>query len=130
MTNGTFPDYQQIIPKEYSTHVTLLKQDLVNAFKRSSVFLNKFQQVTLNIGENDLTLTTNNGELGTATESIKASTEGEDLTLSFNQRYLSDCLTHFADESITLHFAGIGRPLVITGVNDSSTRYLVMPMNK
>lgn len=130
LTNGTFPDYEQIIPKEYVTHVTVLKQDLAQAFKRSQVFLNKFQQVTLLVSKDDLTISTNNGEVGTTTESIKATTEGEELTLNFNQRYVSDCLQHFVDDSIVLHFAGIGRPLVITGVNDTSARYLVMPMNK
>lgn len=130
LTNGSFPDYEQIIPKEYISHVTILKQDLIQAFKRSSIFLNKFQQVSIHINENDLTISANNGELGTTTESIKATTEGEDLVLSFNQRYISDCLAHFNDDSIILHFAGIGRPLVITGVNDTSTRYLVMPMNR
>jgi len=130
LTSGSFPDYEQIIPKEYVSHVTILKQDLIQAFKRSSIFLNKFQQVNLHISENDLTISANNGEVGTTTESIRATTEGEDLTLSFNQRYISDCLSHFNDDSIILHFAGIGRPLVITGVNDTSTRYLVMPMNR
>lgn len=130
LTNGNFPDYEQIIPKEYVSHVTVLKQDLAHAFKRSQVFLNKFQQVSLHVGDNDLTISTNNGEVGTTTESIKASTEGEELVLNFNQRFLSDCLQHFVDDSVILHFAGVGRPLVITGVNDTSVRYLVMPMNK
>ncbi len=130
LTNGSFPDYEQIIPKEYVSHVTVLKQDLVQAFRRSHVFLNKFQQVSLHVNENDLTITANNGEVGTTTESIKATTEGEELLLNFNQRYISDCLQHFVDDSVILHFAGIGRPLVITGVSDISTRYLVMPMNK
>ena len=130
LTSGSFPDYEQIIPKEYVSHVTILKQDLIQAFKRSSIFLNKFQQVGIHINKNDLTISANNGEVGTTTESIRATTEGEELTLSFNQRYISDCLSHFNDDSIVLHFAGIGRPLVITGVNDTSTRYLVMPMNR
>lgn len=130
LTNGSFPDYEQIIPKEYISHVTILKQDLIQAFKRSSIFLNKFQQVSLHINKNDLTISTNNGDIGTTTESIRATTDGEELTLNFNQRYINDCLSHFNDDSIILHFAGIGRPLVITGVNDTSTRYLVMPMNK
>ncbi|GAB4222460.1 MAG: DNA polymerase III subunit beta [Francisella sp.] len=130
LTNGSFPDYEQIIPKEFISHVTILKQDLIQAFKRSSIFLNKFQQVSLNINKNNLTISSNNSDIGTTTESIKATTEGEELTLSFNQRYISDCLSHFNDDSIILHFAGIGRPLVITGINDVSTRYLVMPMNR
>lgn len=130
LTTGSFPDYEQIIPKEYSSHVTILKQDLIQAFKRSQVFLNKFQQVTLHITKDDLTISTNNGELGTTTESIKASTEGDDITLNFNQRYISEALQYFNDDSIILSFTGIGRPMVINGVNDTTTRYLVMTMNK
>lgn len=128
LTNGTFPDYEQIIPKEYTSHVTLLKQDLILAFKRSQIFLNKFQQITFDVTREGLTLSTNNGEAGTITETIQATVEGEDITLKFNQRYISEGLAHFSDDSIKLSFTGIGRPMVITGVNDSSTRYLVMTM--
>ncbi len=130
LTSGSFPDYEQIIPKEYSTHSTLLKNDLTHAFKKTNIFLNKFMQVTLHINEKSVTVSANSGEVGTTTESVPAQTEGEDLTLSFNQRYVSEPLSYIADDSIVMHFAGIGRPLVIKGVNDTSLRYLVMPMNK
>lgn len=130
LTAGSFPDYEQIIPKEYSTHVTLLKNDLQSAFKKSSIFLNKFLQVGLQVTQTALIVSAQSGEVGTTTESLPAQTQGEDLQLNFNQRYLSEPLPHIADESITLHFAGIGRPLVMEGVNDGSLRYLVMPMNK
>jgi DNA polymerase III subunit beta len=130
LTSGSFPDYEQIIPKEYSTHSTILKNDLAHAFKKTNIFLNKFLQVGLYVTNNSVTVTANSTEVGTTTESIKAQTEGEDLTLNFNQRYLSEPLSHIVDDSIVMHFAGIGRPLVIEGVNDKSLRYLVMPMNK
>ena len=70
------------------------------------------------------------GEAGTTTESIRAETGGEELVLNFNQRYLSEVLNHLIDDSITLQFSGVGRPVVIKGQTDSSVRYLVMPMNK
>jgi len=130
LTSGSFPDYNQIIPKEFSTHSTLLKNDLINTFKKTNIFLNKFMQVGLYVTEKSLTVSAQNGEVGTTTESIKAQTQGEDLQLNFNQRYLSEPLAHIIDESIIMHFAGIGRPLVIEGVNDRTVRYLVMPMNK
>ena len=130
LTSGSFPDYAQIIPKEYSTHSTLLKNDLAQAFKKTNIFLNKFLQVGLHVTSSSLTISANSGEIGTTTESVKAQTQGEDLTLNFNQRYISEPLGHITDDSITLHFAGIGRPLVIEGVNDKTLRYLVMPMNK
>lgn len=130
LTTGSFPDYEQIIPKEYVTHCTVLKDDLIHAFKKSSIFLNKFFQVGLYITQNSLTVSANNGDLGTTTESIKAETEGDEITLSFNQRYITEILGHFVDDSIIMHFAGIGRPMVMQGVSDETLRYLVMPMNK
>jgi len=130
LTGGSFPDYEQIIPKEYSTHSTLLKNDLAHAFKKSNIFLNKFLQVGIYVTKDSVTITANSGEVGTTTESIRAQTEGDDLTLNFNQRYISEPLGHIVDDSIVMHFAGIGRPLVIEGVNERSLRYLVMPMNK
>lgn len=130
LTTGSFPDYEQIIPKEYSSHTTLIKQDLQNTFRKTNIFLNKFLQVTLNITNNSLTVSANSGDVGNTTESIKAQTEGDELTLSFNQRYLSEPLNYITDDSLVMHFAGIGRPLVMSGVNDNTLRYLVMPMNK
>ncbi|MCB9818851.1 DNA polymerase III subunit beta [Candidatus Nomurabacteria bacterium] len=130
LISGSFPDYEQIMPKEFAAKVTLLKEDLVRAFKKTSIFLNKFAQVGLYITKGSLTVSAVGGELGTTTESLKAETEGEELTLNFNQRYLSEVLSHMVDDSVVLQFSGVGRPVVIKGVSDASVRYLVMPMNK
>lgn len=130
LTTGSFPDYVQIIPKEYVSHSTLLKNDLAHAFKKTNIFLNKFFQVGMHVTARSVTIHANNGDIGTTTESINATTEGDDLTLSFNQRYIAEALPHIGSESIVMHFAGMARPMVIEGVEDKSLRYLVMPMNK
>ncbi|MBX2866506.1 DNA polymerase III subunit beta [Candidatus Kaiserbacteria bacterium] len=129
LTAGTFPDYAQIIPKEYATHTTLLTADLVNALKKTSIFLNKFMQLTLEVSGGELRLTSK-GEIGVTKEKINAATEGDDITLNVNQRYIQDILGYVVDDSVVIHFAGIGRPLVLESVHDRSLRYLVMPMNK
>lgn len=130
LISGSFPDYEQIIPKEYVTHTTVLKNDLMQAFKKTHVFLNKFMQVTMKVGSDSLVVSSQNGEVGTTTDTVKVHTDGSELTLNFNQQYLIDPLTHISDESVILHFAGIGRPLVLQGISDTTLRYLVMPMNK
>ena len=132
LTEGSFPDYVQIIPKEYVSHVTLLRADFIHALKKTNIFANKFMQVGLKIDTTKhlVTLAADNGEVGTTKESISVTDEGEELSLSFNQRYLHEPLQSFADDSITLHFAGVGRPVIMEGVNERSFRYLVMPMNK
>lgn len=127
---GSFPDYQQIIPKEFSTHTTVVKQDLVTLLKKTQVFLNKFMQVTVEVGQTNLKATSQNGEVGTTTDEITVNSDGDELTLSFNHRYLYEPLNHIHDDTLLLHFAGIGRPLVIEGASDKTIRYLVMPMNR
>jgi len=47
--DGVFPDYRQIIPKEFKTEAVVLKQDLLNALKLSNIFSDKFNQVNLTI---------------------------------------------------------------------------------
>ena len=130
LVNGTFPDYEGIIPKEYTTTITLLTNDLTNALKKTNIFLNKFMQLTLTITSNQLTLSSQSSDAGTTTETINASVEGEDLTLNFNQKYIMEVLGHLTDDSVRLKCAGVGRPMVIENVHDKTLRYLVMPMNK
>jgi DNA polymerase III subunit beta len=130
LVTGSFPDYVQIIPKEYVSHVTVLKEDLLRSFKRTNIFLNKFRQVSLTITDTNLTIASNNNEIGHTTDTIRAEVDGEELSLNFNQQYVMDPLQHIQDDSVIMHFAGIGRAMVLEGLSDKSLRYLVMPMNK
>ena len=130
LITGSFPDYAQIIPKEFITHAIVLKEDLLRSFKKTNIFLNKFRQVSLTVTTHNLTVASNNNEVGHTTDTIKAEVDGEELILNFNQQYVMDPLPFIQDDSIKLSFAGIGRAVIMEGVNDKSLRYLVMPMNK
>jgi len=105
LITGTFPDYQQIIPKEFSTHTTVVKQDLSIILKKTQVFLNKFMQVTVAATQRALTLSAHNGEVGAVSDEMSADTAGEDITLNFNHRYLFEPLQYINDDTIVLHFA-------------------------
>lgn len=132
LTDGTFPDYKQIIPKEYVSEVTLLKSDFLQACKRTNIFSDRFHQVQFNINpkEKRFTITSKNPEVGESTTSLEGAVEGEALSISFNLKYISDALQSIAVDSITLSFSGAGKPMVINGVGDQSFTYLVMPMNR
>lgn len=132
LTEGSFPDYAQIIPKEFATEVTVLASDFLHALKMTNVFVNKFLQVGFEISTptKSLIVRCDGGEIGKTTEHVSAIIEGDGLTLSFNQRYVTDPLPHIPGESIVLRFAGIGRPMVMEPISEKTVRYLVMPMNK
>ncbi len=132
LVDGSFPDYKQIIPKEFQTEVVLLKQDLADALKMSNIFSDNFSQVTLFVSnkKNTLELLTQNQDVGENRSIIKCRTEGEDLDVSFNHKYLAEALQSIDFDSLVLKFAGKNKPMVMEGVGDRSFMYLVMPMNK
>jgi DNA polymerase III subunit beta len=132
LINGNFPDYKQIIPKEYTTEVVVLKQDIINTFKNTNVFLDKFNQVSffINPAKKLFTISSKNENIGEVTDTIEAAITGEELNINFNHKYISDCLQSITQDSISFEFTGLSKPVVVRGVGEASFFYLVMPMNK
>lgn len=132
LTNAVYPDYRQIIPKESIVDAVILRKDFENALKRTTIFSDSFQKIriSLNPKKNSLSLFAKNAEIGESSETVSANVSGSALDLSFNHRYLSAVLSLTTSESISLTAAGIGRPLIIKGVGDTSLMYLVSPMNQ
>ncbi len=130
--DGVFPDYKQIIPREFKTEVIVLKQDLVNALKLANVFSDSFNQLNIkvSVSEKKFELRTKNSEVGDNMNVLDATLSGEDVEINFNQKYITDSFQSIESDSVSLEFNSINRPVVIRGVSDKSFLYLVMPMNK
>ena len=129
--DGTFPDYKQIIPHKFSTEITLLKEDLLNALKVVNVFSNKLHQLKLHIDPQAdvFEITTQNTEVGETVQKINATIEGEGVNVTFNYKYVVDCFSSITSDSLTLKLNTGTKPMVITPIGDTSFLYLVMPMN-
>jgi len=132
IVDGVFPDYKQIIPKVENTVVSLLKEDFVQSMKVSNVFSDNFNQATMTISPSDgmFEISTKNKDRGESINKIKVKAEGESIKISFNFKYINDCLSSIKSDSLKFTFNGPGKPLIISGGKDGSFRYLVMPMNK
>lgn len=132
LTNAAYPDYHQIIPKESVVEATVLRKDFETALKRTSIFADSFQKIRLTFDQKkkNLTLFAHNTDLGESTETLGAQVTGETIQIAFNYRYLATILTLTTAENLSFSVAGIGRPLIIRGVGDTSLLYLVSPMNQ
>jgi len=130
--DGVFPDYKQIIPKSFSTEIVCLKQDMINALKLSHVFSDKFNQINITTDptEKKFELSTKNSDIGENKVLVDAAITGEKISINFNQKYIHDCFQSIEGDSVSLHFGGINKPLLITPNSDRSFKYLVMPMNR
>lgn len=132
LIDGTFPDYNQIIPKKNDTEVIVLKQELTQQLKIANIFSNKFNQIGFSINPNkkSFIITTHNSDVGESITNLDSTITGEELDISFNYKYITDGFQSISTDSLVMQFSGIGKPLVLKGVGDPSFTYLVMPMNK
>lgn len=129
---GVFPDYKQIIPKDFAAKAVLLKEDFLNALKTNLVFADAFNQITITVtpSKKVFEIESKNANVGENVSKVEAAIEGEDIIISVNHRYLTDCFQAIAADSLSISFTGSARPIVVEGVGDKSFRYLVMPMNR
>ncbi|MFA6554447.1 MAG: DNA polymerase III subunit beta [Candidatus Paceibacterota bacterium] len=133
LIDGVFPDYKQIIPKNYSTEAIMLKQDFINALKISNIFSDKFNQIHLTIDpkEKIFAIQTKNSDIGENSTAVDASITGDRVEINFNYKYIADCFQSIDADSVSLQLSGINRPMVIRPVSgDQSFMYLAMPMNR
>ncbi len=132
VVDGVFPDYRQIMPKEFKTEVVILKQDLLNALKLSNIFSDKFNQVSLTVGpkEKIFEISSYNNDIGENKTSLDGALSGESIELSFNYKYFVDCFQSLNTDSVSIRFNSPSSPIFVTGVSDNSFNYLIMPMNR
>jgi len=130
LVEGVFPDYQQILPKKFITDVVLEKNIFINALKTASIFSGKLNEINFLTERGDqFVLKTSSAEVGEHLNRIPAKITGEEIKMTFNYKYIFDCLSSISSSKIVLRFSGEGKPLLITGIDDTSFQYLVMPMN-
>lgn len=132
LTSGNFPDYTQILPKEFGAHATVLSQDLIDALKKIAIFSDTFQKVSVHINPQKklFTLTAKNNDVGETVEDVSGALEGDEISINFNHRYVNEVFSVLNADSAHLAFSGPNKPLLIEGVGDNSFLYIVMPMNR
>ena len=132
LVEGTFPNYKQIVPKQFSTEAVMLREDIAVALKSLAVFADKFFQVSLSVDPRGkmVTLSSRNADVGEETCTLRATTSGEPVVVTFNGRYLADGLQSIGGESVRLSLNGVGKPMLIKDAADDSFFYLAMPMNR
>lgn len=130
LTEGVFPNYEQIIPSSFSTDVSLEKKLLIEALKMGGVLSDRLNEVTLHIHPEDgvFEVLTRNADTGEHSSRIPATITGDRLEMAFNYRYLLDGLEHFSSSKVLLRFNGESKPVLVQAHDDISYLYLVMPM--
>jgi DNA polymerase III subunit beta len=132
LIDGAFPDYQLILPKEELTKVVMMKQELLNTLRLSTVFSDKFFQVlfTANAEQKQVALESKNSDVGSIEASVDAVIEGEGIEVTFNLKYFLDVFQALPGDSVSVAFTKQNKPILVRGVQDPSFLYLLVPTNR
>ncbi len=126
---GTYPNYQQVIPKESAKKAVIERAAMEGALRRVAVLSkDKTNAVKLMLQAGTLTLHTSNPDLGEATEEVPAQYRGESLTTGFNARYILDALAVMDGESVTMEINTPLSPCLMKSDGDPGFLCVVMPM--
>ena len=130
LRDGSFPNYESIIPSSFSTEVKVKKSELVNALKLASIFSSRLREVHFNVypEDNIFEITTKSSDIGEHVSHIKSGITGERLSAVFNYNYIIDGVQNISAEDILLRFNGDSKPVLIQNPYDASYLYLAMPM--
>ena len=129
LIDGTFPDYQRVIPTGNDKKLIIDRQSFAQAVDRvSTISSERGRAVKLSITSGQVTLTVNNPDSGSATEEVAADYESDPIEIGFNARYLLDVAGQLSGSEARFMLADAGSPTVIHDTSDERALYVLMPM--
>jgi len=130
LIEGEYPNYQEIIPKKYTTQLVLNKDEFLNQIKTASLFSGKINEVKIKADpkENKIEIFSQSSEIGEYQSSVPGKVGGEPVEISFNHRFLLDGLLSIKTPEIILELNKETGPGVLKAVGDDTYIYVVMPI--
>lgn len=129
LIDGSFPDYERVIPVGNDKILEVNVKDLSQTVDRVSVIsTEKSRAIKMRLDNNSLILSASSQESGSAVEELEAVYDAAPIEIGFNARYLMDILTQIEGEAAQFLLADAASPTVVREISDSSALYVLMPM--
>jgi DNA polymerase-3 subunit beta len=129
LIDGTFPDYERVIPSGNDKVLEVNPREFASAVDRvATIATEKTRAVKLTLERGALTVSANSPESGSATEELEVLYDAAPLEIGFNSRYLLDITQQIEGDGCRLTIADAASPTVIRDTADASALYVLMPM--
>ncbi len=136
LIDGTFPDYQQIIPRSYKSRTLVSTASLLKASKQAEIFAREGSNVVrLNIknsGElqpGEVEISAHSEETGSNETIVEASVDGVPLLIAFNVKFLREVLEVVKTPNVAIETSAANAPGVVRPVGDEHFLHVIMPMH-
>ena len=130
--DGSFPNYNQVIPSSHNTKTIINREELLQSLKRALILAcekDSPKLVKVEIIKDKMIITSATADLGNAYEEVKlVEKEGNNIKIAFNGKYIVDFLTNFNDENIEMRFTHAEGPAIIKLKENDNYLYIIMPV--
>ena len=130
IVDGQFPNYKQIIPKEYSHKVIIETGRILDSVKRAMIFTREpANKIVMTIHKDTLLIEANTPELGKAEEEVPVETDSkEKIFLGINSQFLLDTIKQIDSFSFICGLTGQMSPVTIIPEDDKNYVSVIMPI--
>ncbi|HEY3281457.1 MAG TPA: DNA polymerase III subunit beta [Armatimonadota bacterium] len=129
LIEGQFPNFERVIPKEYTKKVTAPAPELHAASRRCMILAEENQRLILQLQGDQLHLKAESGKYGRGHEQVEVVREGEDIEIAFNARFLNDFLAVVSSEGVDIEMTAPLSPGVFRPTETDGFTYVLMPMH-
>jgi DNA polymerase-3 subunit beta len=127
LIDGTFPDYQRVIPKPGKFEASVDAEAFGSAIDCVSLVSGN-GAIKLDLQDAQLVVSCAHPDAGEAKDEVDAVTEGGAVQIGFNARYLRDMIGQMSGDRFSLNFCDAGSPALIKDAGDPKALYVLMPM--
>ncbi|MGE0256394.1 MAG: DNA polymerase III subunit beta [Alphaproteobacteria bacterium] len=129
LIDGTFPDYERVIPADNDKVMDVDCHAFSAAVDRvSTISTEKSRAIKLAVGPGNLTLSATSPDAGTATEELEISYDAQAMEIGFNSRYLLDITQQIEGAEARFVLSDPASPTIVRDTADDSALYVLMPM--
>ncbi len=129
LIDGTFPDYERVIPSNNDKILEVDCKVFAEAVERvATISTEKSRAIKLALAKGQLTLTATSPDAGSATEELEASYTAAPIEIGFNARYLLDIAQQIEGDGARFSMSDAASPTVVQDSADASALYVLMPM--
>jgi DNA polymerase-3 subunit beta len=128
LIEGTFPNYRQLLPESHQGRLSVSREALLEAVGRASLVAEDHIPLRLTMTSGGLDLAVQRQEVGGESEHIDGEYQGDEITIAFNPRYMSDGLSAINDDTVYIDVVDALKPGLLRGAASDNFLYLLMPV--
>ena len=132
LLEGEFLRYNQIFNQDFTTMLAINRSAMLGSLERSVLVAMENRQISITLDiKDDVLIITSQSDKGQTYDEIPCETDGTDMTIYFNPRYLIEALRAIEEENIVIKFNTSRSPCTIqslTGETLTEYKYLIVPL--